>query len=160
MVLSPFKKILSMVLSLFGRDVYGKRRCYENEKILLATKAAAKQTVLMNALRVLWSKRAFCHGVQMIPFFSWITQYFLASFESIYVYPPTGGIEGYLRRMIFMEFIESSHACNDTGGGWQSRKILITCSFSKKKSLIFNPRSSPFHDIGLGLGWGEIVNRV
>ena len=120
------------------------------KKILLVTKAATKQTVPMNALRVLWSKRAFCHSVQIIPFFSWITQYFLASFESIYVYPPTGGIEGYLRRMIFMEFIESSHACNDTGGGWQSRKILITCSFSKNKSFIFNPRSSPFHDIGLG----------
>ena len=49
-----------MVLSLFGRDVYGERRCHENEnviylkkKILLVTKAATKQTVLMNALRVL-----------------------------------------------------------------------------------------------------------
>ena len=90
--------------------------------------------------------------------------------------------QGYLRRMIFMEFIESSHAWYDTQG-WVAGEILIKSFFSYKIGkisflfFVFNPvddigflnffRHIPFsscltpvHDIGLGLGLGEIVNRV
>ena len=36
--------------------------------------------------------------------------------------------QGYLRRMIFMEFIESSHAWYDTQG-WEAGEILINSIF-------------------------------
>ena len=78
--------------------------------------------------------------------------------QYMFILPPTGRgrEEGYLRRMIFMEFIESSHAWDDTGlGGRRNPHNLHFFGQICQDFFVFNPAG---HDIGLGLG--EIVNRV
>ena len=64
-------------------------------------------------------------------------------FQLIYAYP--WSTQGYLRCVIFMEFIETSHACPDIlgVGGWEAQ-ILITFSVQIFQVLSIIQHSTQF----------------